>query len=234
MDFMKDGKVLHRKYAVMLLLRVREILEAEKTLQYITIPDDQDVTVCGDVHGQFYDLLNIFKLNGNPSANNPYLYNGDFVDRGSFSVEVMMTLLAWKVALPTKMLLNRGNHEAKQLNHMYGFEGEVKHKYNDKTMDLFTEIFCYLPIVHVINKKIFITHGGLFSKDGVKLADIEAIHRKKEPESEGLMCELLWSDPSDIDGRQPSKRGCGIAFGPDVTEKFLKENDLSKSILFII
>ena len=154
--------------------------------------------------------MNIFKINGNPSASNPYLFNGDFVDRGSWSVEIILTLFSWKIALPGKMFLNRGNHEAKQLNHMYGFEGEVKHKYNDTMMDLFSEIFCLLPIVHLINKKIMICHGGLFSKDGVKLSDIEAINRRKEPESEGLMCELLWSDPMDTDGRQPSKRGCGI------------------------
>ncbi len=69
-----------------------------------------EFTVCGDVHGQFYDLLNIFKINGNPSTNNPYLFNGDFVDRGSFSVEVIVTLLAWKLALPNSFFLSRGNH----------------------------------------------------------------------------------------------------------------------------
>lgn len=87
-------------------------------------PDDIELTVCGDTHGQYYDLLNIFKINGNPSDTNPYLFNGDFVDRGSFSAEVMITLLAWKACNPKAMHLTRGNHETKNMNKLYGFEGE--------------------------------------------------------------------------------------------------------------
>jgi serine/threonine-protein phosphatase 5 len=125
--------------------------------------------VCGDVHGQYYDLLNIFKINGNPSKTNRYLFNGDFIDRGSFSVEVIICLLAWKALYPEHFFMSRGNHESRNLNKMYGFEGEVKHKYDIKTYELFSELFCFLPIAHCINRKIFITHGGLFAKDGVKL-----------------------------------------------------------------
>lgn len=113
--------------------------------------------------------MNIFKINGNPSTENPYVFNGDFIDRGSFSVEVLMTMLAWKVCLPQHFFMSRGNHEAKQLNKMYGFEGEVKHKYDIKVYDLFSQLFCYLPIGHCINKKVLVVHGGLFSKDGVTL-----------------------------------------------------------------
>lgn len=197
MDWMKSGKVLHKKYAYMILVQCRSILEKEKSLVHISVPDDKEITVCGDVHGQFYDLLNIFAINGNPSQNNPYLFNGDFIDRGSFSVEVIVTLFAWKALLPKHMFMSRGNHESKNLNKMYGFEGEVKHKYCIKTYDLFSEIFCYLPICHVINNKIFITHGGLFAKDGIKLQDIQSINRVREPPDEGIMCECLWSDPCD-------------------------------------
>jgi serine/threonine-protein phosphatase 5 len=154
--------------------------------------------------------MNIFKLNGNPSEDNPYLFNGDFIDRGSFSVEVIMTLLAWKVCYPQHFFMSRGNHESKNLSKLYGFEGEVRHKYDPKTYDLFMEMFCFLPISHCINKKIFVTHGGLFSKDGVTLEKIRKEHRKREPADEGIMCECLWSDPCDINGRNPSKRGVGI------------------------
>jgi serine/threonine-protein phosphatase 5 len=125
------------------------------------------------------------------------LFNGDFIDRGSFAVEVIMTLLSWKVCYPKHFFMSRGNHESKNLNKLYGFEGEVKHKYDIKTYELFSEMFCNLPIAHCINKKIFIIHGGLFAKDGVKLDDIAKVNRKREPTDEGIMCECLWSDPCD-------------------------------------
>lgn len=225
-DYMKDQKVLHKKYATMIINKAHQHFENEKTLQYITVPDDIDITVCGDVHGQFYDLLNIFSLNGNPSETNPYLFNGDFIDRGSFGIEVIMTMLAWKVCYPKHFFMTRGNHEAKSLNKIYGFEPEVKHKYDSTTYELFAQLFCNLPIAHCINKKILVLHGGLFQKDGVKLEDIAKIDRVREPPDSGIMCESLWSDPCDEDGRRPSKRGVGLQFGPDITAKFLEENNL--------
>jgi serine/threonine-protein phosphatase 5 len=197
LEWQKDNKNLHLKYASMIILKARDLFEKDKSLVHITIPEDQEVTVCGDIHGQYYDLLNIWKINGIPSETNPYLFNGDFIDRGSFSVEVIIAMLSWKVAFPNHFFMSRGNHESKNLNKMYGFEGEVKHKYNETTYDLFSDMFCYLPIAHCINRKIFIVHGGLFSKDGVKISEIEAVNRIKEPGDEGIMCECMWSDPCD-------------------------------------
>jgi len=181
----------------MIILRCRELFEKSDSLVSIDVPETGEITVCGDIHGQFYDLLNIFSINGNPSTENPYIFNGDFVDRGSFAVEVITALLAWKACLPNHFFMARGNHESKNLNKLYGFEGEVKQKYNVKTYELYSELFCYLPIAHVINKKIFVVHGGLFAKDGVKLEDIRKENRKREPGDEGIMCECLWSDPCD-------------------------------------
>ena len=146
MNHFKDEKKLHKKYVVKLLLFLIDIAKEQKALVDIKVPEDVDITICGDTHGQFYDLLNIFEKNGNPSETNPYLYNGDFVDRGSFSVEVMMCLIAWKIAFPSHVNLTRGNHEAKSMNKMYGFEGEVKAKYDMKLMDLFSYTFCHLPL----------------------------------------------------------------------------------------
>jgi serine/threonine-protein phosphatase 5 len=100
MEWQKDGKILHKKYAVMIINKATELFEKDESLVSITIDDLEEITVCGDIHGQYFDMLNIFKLNGNPSHENPYLFNGDFIDRGSFSVEVVMTMLAWKVCLP--------------------------------------------------------------------------------------------------------------------------------------
>lgn len=197
--------------------------------------DEEEITVCGDIHGQYYDLLNIFQINGSPSKENPYLFNGDFIDRGSFSVEVIITLLSWKICFPNHFFMSRGNHETKNLNKMYGFEGEVKAKYDLKVYELFNDMFQYLPLSHCINKKVFVTHGGIFSKDGVKLEDIRKTKRDKEPGDEGIMVDCLWADPCDIPGRHPSKRGISVMFGPDVTEKFLNDNDLSKyHIIFVI
>ncbi|XP_030516660.2 serine/threonine-protein phosphatase 5 isoform X2 [Rhodamnia argentea] len=224
-DF-KNQKCLHKRYAFQIVLQTREMLRALPSLVDIDVPHGKHFTVCGDVHGQFYDLLNIFELNGLPSEENPYLFNGDFVDRGSFSVEVILTLFAFKCMSPSAIYLARGNHESKSMNKIYGFEGEVRSKLSETFVELFAEVFCCLPLAHVINEKVFVVHGGLFSVDGVKLADIRSIDRFCEPPEEGLMCELLWSDPQPLPGRGPSKRGVGLSFGGDVTKKFLQENNL--------
>lgn len=226
MDDLQNQKKLHKKYVILILLRVREIMSRYTSLYNTSIPADDEITVCGDVHGQFYDLLNIFRINGNPSANNPYLFNGDFVDRGSFSVEVILTLFAWKVCYPNHMHLTRGNHETVNMNKMYGFEGEVKAKYDSEVMDLFSNVFCYLPLGYVLNNRVLVVHGGLFAQDGVKLSDIDSTNRVREPPESGIMCDILWSDPIKINGRHPSKRGTSINFGPDVAHSFLNENGL--------
>ncbi|KAF9589155.1 hypothetical protein IFM89_019471, partial [Coptis chinensis] len=226
MEDFKNQKCLHRRYACQIVLQTREILRALPSLVDVNVPDGNHFTVCGDVHGQFYDLLNIFELNGLPSDDNPYLFNGDFVDRGSFSLEIILTLFALKCMSPSGIYLARGNHESKNMNKIYGFEGEVKAKLSEAFIELFAEVFCCLPLAHVLNGKVFVVHGGLFSVDGVKLDDIRKIDRFCEPPEEGLMCELLWSDPQPNPGRGPSKRGVGLSFGGDVTERFLKENNL--------
>ena len=225
------------------------MLEAEPSLLDIKLPDadgaaraepaDSDdeeeaapkgakghVTVCGDVHGQFYDLMNIFDLNGLPSTPNPYLFNGDFVDRGSFSFETVVTLLMFKLLAPRSVYLTRGNHESKNMTKIYGFEGEVRQKYDPQLINLFYEVFCWLPLAATIERQVFIVHGGLASDDGVTLDDVRAVPRNREPPDSGLMCDLLWSDPQPLPGRSPSKRGVGLAFGPDVTADFLKRNSL--------
>lgn len=112
------------------------------------------------------------------------------------------------------------------MNQMYGFTGEVTAKYTSTMADIFTQVFNWLPLCHCINQKILVMHGGLFSSDNVTLDNIRRIERNCQPPEEGLMCELLWSDPQQWMGRGPSKRGVGIQFGPDVTEAFCKANKL--------
>ena len=236
MEQFKNQKLIHKRYVARILLSCLEYFKSHPTLTEITIPEgapenkpnaEPRVTVCGDTHGQYYDVLNIFEMNGNPSHNNPYLFNGDFVDRGSFSVEVILTYLLWKLSDPSCIYLTRGNHETKNMNKIYGFEGEVKAKYDDKIFELFLEVFCYLPLAAVIENKVFVTHGGLSTTEGVTLDDIRKIKRGMEPPESGLMSDLLWSDPQPFPGKSPSKRGIGFSFGPDITAKFLEQNSLS-------
>ncbi|KAL5474836.1 hypothetical protein EMCRGX_G026856 [Ephydatia muelleri] len=223
----RDQKRLHKKYAFKIILGVKAQLSALPSLVDVTIPESNKFTVCGDIHGQFYDLLNIFKLNGFPSVDNPYLFNGDFVDRGSFSVECILTLFGFKLLYPTHFFLARGNHETENMNQLYGFEGEVKSKYTPLMYQVFSEVFNHLPLAHLIDKKVLVMHGGLFSNDDVTLDDIRKVDRNRQPPEEGIMCELLWSDPQKMMGRGASKRGVGIQFGPDVTTTFCYKNSIS-------
>ncbi|RCI03266.1 hypothetical protein CU098_001338, partial [Rhizopus stolonifer] len=231
-EHFKQQKKIHKKYAFMIVLAVRKYMYEAPSLIDVKIPENGKLTVCGDVHGQFYDFINIFNTNGYPSENHAYLFNGDFVDRGSFSVEVILTLFAYKWLYPDRLFLARGNHETDNMNKVYGFEGEVKAKFSEMMFNLFSETFNALPLAHVVQNKIFVTHGGLFSRDNVTLDEIRKIDRigQGQPGSEGLMCELLWSDPQPENGRSPSKRGVGIQFGPDVTKNFLETNDLDMVI----
>lgn len=226
MKTFKEQKKLHRKYAYQILVEIKNFFIKQPSLVDITVPKGEKFTVCGDIHGQFYDLLNIFELNGLPSESNPYLFNGDFVDRGSFSVECVIVLFCFKLLFPNHFFMARGNHESVTMNQMYGFEGEVKSKYTSQMADLFTEIFNWLPLAHCINNKILVMHGGLFKDDNVTLDDLRKIDRNRQPPESGLMCELLWSDPQPMPGRAESKRGVGTMFGPDITSKFLQRNDL--------
>lgn len=227
MEWQRRQKNLATKHAYEIVLDVIQVLKHEPTLVEIQLPAHTEITICGDIHGQYYDLLNIFEINGLPSEENPYLFNGDFVDRGCFSVEVLLTLFMWKLLYPTKVFLGRGNHEARSMNMLYGFEGEVTAKYDKSLYELFSEAFCLLPLCHLVNKTVLVLHGGLFSEDGVTLQNIRSLDRMREPPYDGLMADLLWSDPHPGFGRRPSRRGVGVAFGRDVTEEFMQLNGLS-------
>uniref|UniRef100_A0A0K2T5Q1 protein-serine/threonine phosphatase n=1 Tax=Lepeophtheirus salmonis TaxID=72036 RepID=A0A0K2T5Q1_LEPSM len=226
LQYYKDLKVLHRRFAFQMLIDVKNLFMTQPSLVDINVPPSNKFTICGDIHGQYFDLLNIFELNGLPSEDNPYLFNGDFVDRGSFSVECIFTLIGFKLLYPNHFFMSRGNHESENMNKMYGFEGEVKSKYSSVMADLFTEVYNWLPLCHRINEKVLVMHGGLFSNDDVTLEDIRSVDRCRQPPCEGIMCELLWSDPQLRNGISPSKRGTGCQFGPDVTHKFLELNNL--------
>ena len=236
-NYMKDPdnkksykeKYMDKAYLMRMLKKAKEIFfEQKEAIIDITIPKDKYITVVGDIHGQFYDLLKIFEINGYPSEDNPYLFNGDFVDRGVFGVECIVTLIAFKILYPKHFFMARGNHEDISINYRYGFRNEAIDKYegDGSVFDCFSELFKFLPLGHVLNKEVLVIHGGLFSKDGVTIDELKKIDRFRNVPLKGLMADLLWSDPMEQNGKIPSMRGAGVNFGPDVTEKFLKENNL--------
>jgi serine/threonine-protein phosphatase 5 len=143
--------------------------------------------------GQFYDFINIFKINGVPSETNMYLFNGDFVDRGPFGLEVVLTLFAYKLLYPKSFYLNRGNHEMAYLNKTYGFKNEVETKFSKTMFELFSETFNTLPLANLINKKILVVHGGLSRRDNITLDEIKNTYRFTQPIECNLMEDLLWS-----------------------------------------
>ncbi|KAI9158755.1 serine/threonine-protein phosphatase [Paramyrothecium foliicola] len=228
----KTGKKIHRKYVYQIILAVKKIVYDEATMVEVKIPDDVQLTVCGDTHGQYFDLMELFRRNGAPSDKHWYLFNGDFVDRGSWSTEIALLLYAYKWLRPNGFFLNRGNHETDDMNRVYGFEGECKAKYNERVFKLFSESFSALALATLIGEKYLVLHGGLFSDDSVTLNDIRKLNRhgQRQPGQSGLMMEMLWTDPQDEEGRGPSKRGVGMQFGPDVTKRFCEKNGLEAVI----
>lgn len=224
-----EERYMDKVYLLKMILKAKNILsEYNESIINIDIPYGKNFTVVGDIHGQFYDLLNIFEINGYPSEDNLYLFNGDYIDRGAFGVETIITLMAFKILYPNHFFMNRGNHEDINVNNRYGFKIEVAFdKYDSDVYDYFSEFFRYLPLGHIINNKIIVIHGGLFSKEGVTINELKKLDRGIDVPTEGLMTELLWSDPRDENGCRPSDRGAGVYFGEDVTDKFLKENNLT-------
>ncbi|EEQ34056.1 Palmitoyl-protein thioesterase 1 [Microsporum canis] len=228
----KNGKQIHKKYAFQIVKAVRDIAYNEPTMVETGVNEGSKLTVCGDTHGQFFDLLEIFRLNGFPSDTHSYLFNGDFVDRGSWSCEIALLLYAYKWMRPNSFFLNRGNHETDDMNRAYGFEGECKAKYSERLFKVFSESFSALALATLIGEKYLVLHGGLFSDDNISLADIRALnrHNQRQPGQSGLMMEMLWTDPQVEPGRGPSKRGVGMQFGPDVTKRFCEKNGLEAII----
>ncbi|KAI4813984.1 hypothetical protein KUCAC02_003202 [Chaenocephalus aceratus] len=175
--------------------KAKEILTKESNVQEVRCP----VTVCGDVHGQFHDLMELFKIGGKSPDTN-YLFMGDYVDRGYYSVETVSLLVALKVRYRERITILRGNHESRQITQVYGFYDECLRKYgNANVWKSFTDLFDYLPLTALVDSQIFCLHGGL-SPSIDTLDHIRALDRLQEVPHEGPMCDLLWSDPDDRGG----------------------------------
>ncbi|CCH60196.1 hypothetical protein TBLA_0C03950 [Henningerozyma blattae CBS 6284] len=229
-EYFIKSHTMPKKYAASIISHAARLFREEPSLVELSNVEtpEKKISVCGDTHGQFFDVLNIFKKYGKVSLDHTYLFNGDFVDRGSWSCEVALLFYSLKILYPKNFYLNRGNHETDNMNKIYGFEDECKYKYSKRIFDLFSQSFEALPLATVINNDYLVMHGGLPSNIDSTLEDIKKIDRFAQPPREGLFMELLWSDPQITDGFGPSQRGLGFAFGPDITADYLKRNKLRK------
>ncbi|KAM5125060.1 serine/threonine-protein phosphatase PP1-gamma catalytic subunit-like isoform 1-T1 [Callospermophilus lateralis] len=204
-----------------LCLKSPEIFLSQPILLELEAP----LKICGDIHGQYYDLLRLFEYGGFPPESN-YLFLGDNVDRGKQSLETICLLLAYKIKYPENFFLLRGNHECASINRIYGFYDECKRRYNIKLWKTFTDCFNCLPIAAILDEKIFCCHGGL-SPDLQSMEQIRRIMRPTDVPDQGLLCDLLWSDPDkDVLGWGENDRGVSFRFGAEVVAKFLHKHDL--------
>lgn len=225
--FFKEGR-LHESQAIRILEMATDVLAAESNLLEVPAP----VTICGDVHGQYYDLMKLFEVGGDPSTTK-YLFLGDYVDRGSFSIECLLYLYSLKLNYPDTFWMLRGNHECKHLTEYFTFKSECLHKYSAAVYESSLTSFNALPLAAIMNKQFFCVHGGL-SPDLKLLNDLIKIDRFREPPTKGLMCDLLWADPiEDYDEDEGSQtfvrntvRGCSYAFTYKASCQFLERTGL--------
>ena len=229
--FKKEGKLTIGQ-AIKIIQMATDVLSKEPNLLHVPAP----VTVCGDIHGQYYDLLKLFEVGGDPSVT-PYLFLGDYVDRGSFSFECLIYLYSLKLNFNDHFWLLRGNHECKHLTTYFTFKNEILHKYNITVYDECCNSFNALPLAALMNEQYFCVHGGI-SPELKSPEDVNTkINRFKEIPSRGLMCDLVWADPveeydddTDVNLQErfiPNEiRGCSYAFTYKASCDFLQRTGL--------
>jgi len=208
-----------------LCARAREIFMEQPMLLEVEAP----INLCGDVHGQYHDLLRVFEVGGFPPTAN-YLFLGDYVDRGKRSLETICLLFAYKIKFPENFFLLRGNHESPSICRIYGFYDECKQRYSVKLWKTFCDVFNCLPACAIVDDKVICMHGGLSQEMLRPDADVrqmvQSIPRPADIPDSGFLCDLLWSDPADVIGFGANDRGVSVSFGPDVVRGFLMKEDL--------
>eukprot|EP00049_Salpingoeca_infusionum_P000400 m.39666 g.39666 ORF g.39666 m.39666 type:complete len:478 (+) comp10340_c0_seq1:240-1673(+) len=225
--FIQEG-VIEDTVARLIIKKTTKLLQQEPNLLDLAEP----ISICGDVHGQYYDLLKALEVGGE-IGKTTFLFLGDYVDRGHFSVECVLYLWSLKLNFPENFYLLRGNHECRHLTEYFTFLTECQVKYSD---DLYNDCmlsFDALPLAALVNGQFLCLHGGL-SPDMTTLDDITRLDRFREPPASGLMCDLLWSDPCKEFGDETVPelyspnlaRGCSYYFTFRATCQFLKDNSL--------
>ena len=200
--------------------RARECFLSQPTLLELDAP----VKVVGDVHGQYTDLIRMFEMCGFPPSSN-FLFLGDYVDRGKQSLETILLLLCYKLKYPENFFLLRGNHECANVTRVYGFYDECKRRCNVKIWKTFVDTFNTLPVAAIVAGKIFCVHGGL-SPALDHMDDIRNIARPTDVPDYGLLNDLLWSDPADMELEWDSnERGVSYCFNKKVIMDFLAKHD---------
>ncbi|KAH0802240.1 Serine/threonine-protein phosphatase ppe1 [Histomonas meleagridis] len=222
METIEKGEFLKENEVLLLLDKVAEILYQEPTLLMLPLP----IVICGDIHGQLFDLFELFRVSGGIGSGNRYLFLGDYVDRGFFSVETFCYLAILKIKYPNNIYLLRGNHECRDVNHEYGFNIECQSRFgHEGPWKRFNEIFDLLPISAMVDTDIFCTHGGL-SPDIKFVEQIPLLNRRAELPMKGPLCDLTWSDPENVKEWAPNSRGAGYLFGQEITNQFCHINNL--------
>mmetsp|Transcript_114862 Transcript_114862/g.256390 ORF Transcript_114862/g.256390 Transcript_114862/m.256390 type:complete len:304 (-) Transcript_114862:70-981(-) len=199
----------------------REVFLSQSALLELEAP----LKICGDVHGQYHDLLRIFEYGGFPPESN-YLFLGDYVDRGKQSLETITLMFSYKVKFPENFFLLRGNHECASITRIYGFYDECKRRYNIKLWKQFCDVFNCMPVCCIVDEKILCMHGGL-SPEVTNFDQVRRLVRPTDVPDTGMICDFLWADPDkDIAGWAENDRGVSFIFGPDVVTSFLQKQDM--------
>jgi diadenosine tetraphosphatase ApaH/serine/threonine PP2A family protein phosphatase len=221
LDVLHDALRLDEPTIKTLLEKLMEILYAEGNILDLAPP----ITVCGDIHGQLYDLFELFRTAGAPSGTR-FLFLGDYVDRGYYSLETFCYLAALKVARPRDFFLLRGNHETRTVSRLYGFYDDCVQNYGHPGIwALCNTIFDLLPVAALVGNRIFAVHGGL--SPSVSLVEqISFPRRQRELPASGALCDLCWSDPEEIAAWEPNPRGAGYSFGAKPVREFCHNNRL--------
>lgn len=188
--------------------------------------------IVGDIHGNLHDLIRIFLLHGHPSETK-YIFLGDYVDRGDFSLECIILLLAFKEKYPENIYLLRGNHEFERINRAYGFHHQIEEKYPKSSLfDNFNNTFHYLSLAIVLNEKYFLVHAGIPYGKVLTLEEISSIKKPVVDLTDQTVLELVWADPTNHENLSGvvSHRGIGHFFGYSMIKKFLEKNNLKEII----
>uniref|UniRef100_A0A2K5K5S8 Serine/threonine-protein phosphatase n=1 Tax=Colobus angolensis palliatus TaxID=336983 RepID=A0A2K5K5S8_COLAP len=199
LEAFKEQQVLHAHYVLEVLFETKKVLKQMPNFTRVQTSPSKELTICGDLHGKLDDLFMIFYKNGLPSESNPYVFNGDFVDRGKYSIEILMILCVSFLVYPNDLHLNRGNHEDFMMNLRYGFTKEILHKYKlhgKKILQILEELYAWLPIGTIVDNEILVIHGGIS-----ETTDLNLLHRVERNKMKSVLIPPMESRDYDTDSK---------------------------------